>query len=85
MEQDNVKFRYKACNPPNCGCPDVEYDNGLVTINDDFGGKVKLTMQELSFIAEKTRNLVELAKEDIVKQHTANQQDITEKKKAKGV
>jgi hypothetical protein len=65
--------------------PDVEYDNGLVTILDDFGGKVKLTMQELTFVADKTRNLVELAKEDLVKQHAAQVEELKEAKKAKGV
>jgi hypothetical protein len=83
--EDGFQFRFKACKPPSCGCPDVEYDNGLVTVTDDWGGKVKLTMQELAFIAEKTNNLIELAKEDLLKQQAEMQEEIKALKASKGV
>ena len=80
-DMKSIKFRFKACNPPNCGCPDVEFEGGLVTINDDFGGKVKLTIQELEFIAGKTQNLIELARADLVKQQDSMNAEIAKARK----
>lgn len=65
---DDIKFNFKACNPPGCGCPDVEYDNGVITIKDDFGGLVKLPLPELQFIVDKTNSLIENIKTDLEKQ-----------------
>ena len=81
LNDDAIRFRFKACSPPNCGCPDVEFDAGLVTIHDDFGGKVKLTVSELEFIANKTSNLITLAKEDMVRRQT---EKVAEIKQARG-
>jgi hypothetical protein len=78
---EDIQFRFTACSPPGCRCPDVEFDNGLVTISDDYGGKVKLTIDELEYIASKTHNLIEHIREDRKKQQEELLKQIEEKKK----
>ena len=81
MNKEDIKFSFKACSPPGCRCPDVEFDNGLVTISDDFGGKAKLTIDELEYIVSKTHNLIEHIREDIKKRQADLEKQIEEKKK----
>lgn len=79
-KMENIQFKFTACSPPKCGCPDVEYDNGLVTIIDDFGGKAKLTMDDLEYIIAKTHNLIEHIREEVRIKKEAIEKEIQEKK-----
>lgn len=65
MKAKKGTFRFSLCNPPRCHCPDVLYEDGLITITDDYGGKVKLTMNDLDDIVDRTTNLLENVVEDI--------------------
>lgn len=79
----DIKFKFTACNPPGCRCPDVEYDNGLVTILDDYGGTVKLSLNELELIVTKTQNILLNVKADMERQEadTLNQQEAIKRKR----
>ena len=39
---------YKACAPPHCKCPEIIFnkENDVVTITDDYNGKVKMTYEQ---------------------------------------
>ena len=83
MSTQDIKFKFTACNPPGCRCPDVEFDNGLVTILDDFGGSIKLSLKELEFIVSKTQNILLNVQADLERQETdilGQQTDIKRKR-----
>jgi hypothetical protein len=61
--------------------PDVEYENGLLTIMDNFGGTVKFTLDELEFVIAKTHNLIEHIREDMQRKNEDLKQQLIEKAK----
>ena len=43
--------KFKLCGEGKC-CPEVEVKNDEIVITDDFGGKVKLTREQVRILLE---------------------------------
>ena len=74
------KFKFSLCNPPRCSCPDVLYEDGLITLTDDYGGSVKLTIDDLEEVVGRTQNLLQNVVEDIEYREDIKRQALEEKK-----
>lgn len=47
---------YMLCGKPGCKCAKVyEHQDGGIIINDDYGGSVKLSKDELEILIEKNK------------------------------
>jgi hypothetical protein len=76
------QFKFTLCNPPRCNCPDVLYDDGTIMITDDYGGKIKLSMDDLEEIVERTHNLITNIIEDVENQQDYKKAALEAKKEA---
>lgn len=53
---DNMGNIYTLCGKKGCSCPQViSHEDGGITINDDYGGSVRLTKEELRILREQTK------------------------------
>lgn len=46
----------------------VEVDKGLVTLHDNFGGTIRVSLEEFQILVAKANNLVNLMIEDLQRQ-----------------
>jgi len=47
-------MRTIICNRPGCGgCPTVDFEDDVVIITDDFGGKAKMSINQWDVIRDK--------------------------------
>ena len=54
---------YKVCCSGNCPTVSIE-DDGMIHITDDFGGSIKISIEESSFLSQASKEIAESLKED---------------------